>query len=189
MLVALVGLVVQPPLCPLAGRRQHADRLDVGYRHFQHKGVAAAAAGGQHLGLHGVGPDTLANQPPTLAGYTRTPLVKFPVTANKPGATLLGTTMAELGAGHLAIVFLIDQLDGQVYVLLANTRHGVMKIPTSSFATAQPITARVGGTAGTFERIASMTGVEQLDLLDGQRTIVIALGADGARNLTAIVVP
>jgi hypothetical protein len=83
----------------------------------------------------------------------------------------------------------IYKKDGQDYLLLANTRHGVMKIPTSSFATAQPITSRVAGTAGAFERIASMTGVEQLDLLDAQRTIVIARGADGARNLTAIVLP
>jgi hypothetical protein len=64
-----------------------------------------------------------------------------------------------------------------------------MKIPTSQFAAAQPITARVAGTAGTFETIAALTGIEQLDLLDAQRTIVIARGADGAKNLTAIVLP
>jgi hypothetical protein len=72
---------------------------------------------------------------------------------------------------------------------MANTTHGVMKIPTSQFASAQPITARVSGTAGAFEKIATMTGVEQLDLLDAQRTIVIARGTDGAKNLTTIVLP
>ena len=115
----------------------------------------------------------------------------------RTGFELNGFSVLEAGTGTDAIRdatlqpidMVIYKKDGQDYLLLANTRHGVMKIPTSSFATAQPITARVGGTAGTFERIASMTGVEQLDLLDGQRTIVIALGADGARNLTAIVVP
>ena len=132
---------------------------------------------------------TIANEPHIVAGYTCTPLVKFPVSALKPGEKVLGTTMAELGAGNQPIDMVIYKKDGQDFLLLANTRHGVMKIPTSSFATAQPITARVGGTAGTFERIASMTGVEQLDLLDAQRSIVIARGADGARNLTAIVLP
>ena len=132
---------------------------------------------------------TIANEPHIVAGYTCTPLVKFPVSALKPGEKVLGTTMAELGAGNQPIDMVIYKKDGQDFLLLANTRHGVMKIPTSSFATAQPIMARVGGTAGTFERIASMTGVEQLDLLDAQRSIVIARGADGARNLTAIVLP
>ena len=62
---------------------------------------------------------------------------------------------------------------------MSNTRHGVMKIPTAPFGTAQPITARCRrGTGGVpFEPIASMTGVEQMDLLDAQRTIVIARGA------------
>jgi hypothetical protein len=132
---------------------------------------------------------TIANEPHIVAGYTCTPLVKFPVSALKPGEKVLGTTMAELGAGNQPIDMVIYKKDGQDFLLLANTRHGVMKIPTSSFATAEPITARVGGTAGTFERIASMTGVEQLDLLDAQRSIVITRGADGARNLTAIVLP
>ncbi len=132
---------------------------------------------------------SIANQPHIVAGYTCTPLVKFPVSALKPGEKVLGTTMAELGAGNQPIDMVIYKKDGQDYLLLANTRHGVMKIPTSSFATATPITAQVGGTAGAFERIASMTGVEQLELLDAQRSIVIALGADGARNLTAIVLP
>ena len=132
---------------------------------------------------------TIANEPHIVAGYTCTPLVKFPVSALKPGEKVLGTTMAELGAGNQPIDMVIYKKDGQDFLLLANTRHGVMKIPTSSFATAPAITARVGGTAGTFERVASMTGVEQLDLLDAQRTIVITRGADGARNLTAIVLP
>ena len=132
---------------------------------------------------------TIANQPHIVAGYTCTPLVKFPVNSLKPGEKVLGTTMAELGAGNQPIDMVVYKKDGQDFLLLANTTHGVMKIPTSQFASAQPITARVGGTAGTFERIASMTGVEQLDLLDAQRSIVIARGADGARNLSAIILP
>jgi hypothetical protein len=132
---------------------------------------------------------TIANQPHIVAGYTCTPLVKFPVNSLKPGEKVLGTTMADLGAGNQPIDMVVYKKDGQDYLLLANTTHGVMKIPTSQFASAQPITARVGGTAGTFERIASMTGVEQLDLLDAQRSIVIARGTDGTRNLSAIILP
>ena len=91
---------------------------------------------------------TIANEPHIVAGYTCTPLVKFPVSALKPGEKVLGTTMAELGAGNQPIDMVIYKKDGQDFLLMANTRHGVMKIPTSSFATAQPITARVGGHGG-----------------------------------------
>jgi hypothetical protein len=66
----------------------------------------------------------------------------------------------------------------------------VLKIATAPFGSAAAITARVGGTAGVpFERVAALTGVEQLDLLDAERTIVIARGEDGRKNLTAVVLP
>ena len=132
---------------------------------------------------------SIANQPYIVAGYTCTPLVKFPLSSLKPGEKVLGTTMAELGAGNQPIDMVIYKKDGQDYLLMANTTHGVLKIPTSQFATAQPITTPVRGTAGSFEKIAAMANVEQLDLLDAQHSIVIARGADGARNLTAIVLP
>jgi hypothetical protein len=79
--------------------------------------------------------------------------------------------------------------DGRDYLLMSNTRRGVMKISTAQFATAEPITQRIGGTQGEFETIASMTGVEQLDLLDGTRSVVIARAEDGTRNLSAVVLP
>jgi hypothetical protein len=72
---------------------------------------------------------------------------------------------------------------------MSNTSRGVMKVPTSQLASAEPITQRIGGTKGTFETIASMTGVEQLDLLDATRSIVIARHQDGSRHLTAVVLP
>jgi hypothetical protein len=65
-----------------------------------------------------------------------------------------------------------------------------MKIPTESFATAPPITTPVttetGGVA--FETVASMTGIEQLDLLDAQHSLVLAR-AGGALNLAAVALP
>ncbi len=40
-----------------------------------------------------------------------------------------------------------------------------------------------------FETISSMTGVEQLDLLDADRSVVIARGQDGSRSLSAVALP
>jgi hypothetical protein len=134
-------------------------------------------------------PYTVDNQPMIIAGYTCTPLVKFPVGSLRQGEKLLGTTMLELGSGNQPIDIVLYQKEGHDYLLMANTRHGVMKIPTAQFASAQAITSRVGGTQGSFERIAALQGVEQLDLLDAQRSIILARASDGSRNLSAVVLP
>ena len=131
----------------------------------------------------------VAGQPNVIAGYLCTPLVKIPLSALKAGEKVVGTTIAELGSGNRPIDMIVYSKAGQEYLLMSNTSRGVMKIPTSQFATAAPITARIGGTQGTFETIASMQGVEQLDLLDNGRTIVIVRGADKTLSLSAVVLP
>ena len=65
-----------------------------------------------------------------------------------------------------------------------------MKIPTEAFGTAPAITAPVktetGGVA--YETVASMTGIEQMDQLDAQRSIVLARTPAGL-NLSAVPLP
>jgi hypothetical protein len=135
-------------------------------------------------------PYNVAGQPNVIAGYLCTPLVKIPMSALKPGEKVLGTTVAELGAGNRPIDMIVYTKGGQEYLLMSNTSRGVMKIPTAQLGTNAAITARVTApTQGVFETIASLQGVEQLDLLDNGRTIMIVRGADGARSLTAIVLP
>ena len=134
-------------------------------------------------------PYTVSGTPHIIGGYLCTPLVKIPVSALKPGEKVVGTTIAELGAGNRPIDMIVYSKGGQDFLLMSNTSRGVMKIPTSQFASAEAITARIGGTKGTFETIASMVGVEQLDLLDSGRTIVITRAQDGARSLTAVILP
>jgi hypothetical protein len=134
-------------------------------------------------------PFTIGSELNILAGYTCTPLVKIPVAALKAGEKVVGTTVAEFGAGNQPLDLFAYKKDGKDFLLMSNSRRGVMKISTDGLATAQPITAPVGGTAGVaFETIASMVNIEQMDLLDGTRTIVIMRGTAG-RNLTAVVLP
>jgi hypothetical protein len=83
-------------------------------------------------------PYKLANTPYLIAGYTCTPLVKFPVASLVPGAKILGTTIAELGAGNRPTDMIVYRKDGKDYLLIANTSRGVMKVPTDGFATAAP---------------------------------------------------
>jgi len=66
-----------------------------------------------------------------------------------------------------------------------------MKIPTENFASATPITAPVSAeTAGiAYETISSMKGIEQLDQLDAQNSIVIARNGSGALDLQVVPLP
>jgi hypothetical protein len=134
-------------------------------------------------------PYTINNTAHLVAGYTCTPLVKFPVNSLKPGAKVVGTTIAELGAGNRPLDMIVYKKGGRDFLLMSNTSRGVMKIPTDGFASAQGITSRIGGTAGVpFETIASMQGIEQLDLLDANQTLVMAR-AEGVLNLATAPLP
>jgi hypothetical protein len=66
-----------------------------------------------------------------------------------------------------------------------------MKIPTNTFASATPITAPVETETGgvPFEKVASMTGIEQMDKLDEANSIVIARAASGSLNLQVVPLP
>src|SRR5438034_9892734 len=135
-------------------------------------------------------PYTIDNKPYIIASYTCTPLVRFPLDSLK-GSKVVGTTIAEFGAGNRPLDMVRYRKDGHEFLLMSNNRRGVMKIPTEAFGTASAITARVSSeTAGIpYETIKSMTGVEQLDLLDAQRSIVLARTPAGALNLSAVPLP
>jgi len=135
-------------------------------------------------------PYTLNNQPHLIAGYLCTPLVKFPIASLKPGDKVRGTTIAELGAGNRPLDMILYKKNGRDFLLMSNNSRGVMKIATDGFASASAITSPVSAeTAGVpYETITSMRGVEQLDLLDAQNSIVIAR-AGAALNLQIVPLP
>jgi hypothetical protein len=134
-------------------------------------------------------PYTIDGKPHVIASYTCTPLVKFSMDSLK-GSKVVGTTIAELGAGNRPLDMFLYKKDGKEFLLMSNNRRGVMKIPTADFGTAPAITAKVNTPTGgiAYETIASMTGVEQMDQLDAQRSIVLARTA-GSLNLSAVVLP
>jgi len=135
-------------------------------------------------------PYSINNQPYIIGAYLCTPLVKFPVASLTPGAKFRGTTIAELGAGNRPIDMILYQKNGKEFLLMSNTSRGVMKIPTEGFATATPITTPVTSETGgiAYEKVTTMTGIQQLDKLDATHSIVIAQAAGGL-NLTAVDLP
>jgi hypothetical protein len=117
--------------------------------------------------------------------------VKFPVANLKPGEKVRGTTIAEMGAGNRVLDMIVYRKGNQEFLLTANNSRGVMKIPTKDFASAAPITSPVRSETGgiAYETIRSMTGVEQLDKLDDNNSIVIARNSAGALNLQVVPLP
>ena len=153
------------------------------------------AAHGQfetHSPVYTFVPYDIRGQQHLIAGYLCTPLVKFPIGDLQPGSKVMGTTIAELGNRNRPLDMIVYSKGGKDYLLMSNTSRGVMKIPTETFGTQPAITENVGdgGRAGvTYEAIADMTGVEQLDLLDDQHAIVIARNDAGVANLEAVMLP
>ncbi len=127
-----------------------------------------------------------------LAGFTCTPLVKFPVSAITGSSPVKGTTVAELGNRNQPLDMIAYKKDGQDFLLLANSAHGIMKISTEDLDKAAAIEAPVGGggTAGQkFEKIADWTGVVQLERLNETHAVVLATTADGRSDLKTLMLP
>ena len=135
-------------------------------------------------------PYSINNTPHLVAAYLCTPLVKFPVGSLQPGTKVVGTTIAELGNRNRPIDMVLYKKDGREFLLMSNTSRGVMKIPTDGFANAAPITQPVKTETGgiAYETVAAMKGVEQLDLLDGNRTLALSR-TDAGLNLVAVALP
>ena len=134
-------------------------------------------------------PYTINNKQYLIASYTCTPLVRFSLDSLN-GSKVVGTTIAELGNRNRPLDMIVYRKDGREFLLMSNNSRGVMKIPTDSFGTAAPITEPVKTETGgiAYEKVASMTGIEQMDQLDAQRSIVLAR-TSGALNLSALPLP
>jgi hypothetical protein len=135
-------------------------------------------------------PYKVNGEPYLMAAYTCTPLVKFPVAALKPGQHYKATTIAELGNRNNPLDMVVYQKGGKDYLLLANSSRGVMKISTDGIDQAASISEPIRDTAGQpYEKIETLKGVEQLDLLDKDNALVIIRTPSGAMNLETVPLP
>ena len=137
-------------------------------------------------------PYDIAGEPHLLAAYTCTPLVKIPVKALKPGIQLKGTTVAELGNQNRPLDMIVYKKDGKEYLLLANSKRGVMKISTENLDKAEPILAHVadGQKKGqAFETIDGWKGIYHLDRLDDTHALILRRDDAGAFHLESPQLP
>ncbi|MFI4877005.1 MAG: hypothetical protein ACIALR_16750 [Blastopirellula sp. JB062] len=137
-------------------------------------------------------PFTIGGEPHVLAGFTCTPLVKFPVKQLQTQEKVKGTTVAELGNRNRPIDMIVYEKGGKTYLLSANTARGVMKISTEEIEREEGLTepVRGGGTAGqSFETVADWEGVVQLAKLNDDNAVVIIQGADNGWTLKSVALP
>ena len=137
-------------------------------------------------------PLNINGEPSLLAGFTCTPLVKFPVESFKPGAKTKGTTVAELGNMNRPLDMIVYKKDGKDFLLMSNDKRGVMKISTENLSRKDGLTepVRGGGVAGqTFETIKELEGVVQLDRLNNDHAIVVVQSSPTSQDLRTVVLP
>ena len=134
-------------------------------------------------------PYKVNNEETILASYTCTPLVKFPVSSLKPGAKVMGTTIAEFGAGNTPLDMIAYSKNGKNFILMSNTSRGVMKFAADGLETYKPITDRIPDKAGVpYETITSLSGVVQMDRVDGDTAVVLQRGTSGL-DLRTVALP
>jgi hypothetical protein len=123
-----------------------------------------------------------------LAAYTCTPLVRIPVSELKPGNKVKGTTIAELGAGNSPLDMIVYNKDGKNYILMANSRRGVMKLTGEHLETYKPITEHSEIAGVPYQTIDSLKGVQQLDKFDDKQAIVL-MGEGASLDLVTVPLP
>lgn len=136
-------------------------------------------------------PFNINGKPNLLAGFTCTPLVKFPIDEFGKGETVTGTTVAELGNQNRPYDVIVYKQGEQHFLLMANDRRGVMKISTENIERAEGITEKVqrGGVAGqAYETIEALAGAVQLDKLSDTHAVVV-FDRDGKLSLQTVKLP
>jgi len=134
-------------------------------------------------------PFTINNQDFILAAYTCTPLVKVPVSDLKAGNKVMGTTIAELGAGNRPLDMISYKKDGHDYILMANSSRGVMKLEADHLDTYKPITTPIADKAGVpYSTVADWKGVQQLEKVDDTTAIILS-DASGTMDLRTMMLP
>ena len=126
----------------------------------------------------------IGSTPHLLAAYTCTPLVKIPMAKLSSSEKVMGDTVAELGSGNQPLDMIVYQKGGKDFVLMSNSRHGVMKVALEKVADIESLKEPVSGTAGLpFEKIAA-EGVVQLDRLNANQAVMLVRNDAGLKIST-----
>jgi hypothetical protein len=138
-------------------------------------------------------PYTIAGQPYLLAAYTCTPLVKIPLSDLKPGAQIKPVTIADVGAGNQPLDMVPYKKDGHEFILIANSRRGVMKMNADNIAGYKAVNSPEQPNPPNYifgmpYETTNLKGVTQLAQVDAADALILSKPAD-SQNLTTIALP
>jgi len=134
-------------------------------------------------------PYAIKQEPHILAAYTCTPLVKFPLSALKPGTKVVGTTIAELGNRNRPLDMVVYRKGTGEFILMNNSSRGVMKLSMAKLEGYEAITQQTDIKGVPYETIEHLKGVEQLDGFDDAHAMVLIRAEGGALDLKTIALP
>jgi hypothetical protein len=119
-----------------------------------------------------------------LATYTCSPLVHFPVADLEGGTKTVGRTVAELGPMNQPLDMISFMQGGAEQLLIANSRHGLIKVATADVDTQEALT-EPREPIGVPRQVADLQGVRRLANLGDY---VLALQADesGRQHLRSL---
>jgi hypothetical protein len=119
-----------------------------------------------------------------LATYTCTPVVHFSLADLQPGAKAVGRTVAELGAVNQPLDMVSFRQDGQEYLLVANSAHGLVKIDCRDIDAQAPLTA-AREPVGVPRETKDLSGITRLANL-GDGYVLALQAADGRQHLRSL---
>jgi hypothetical protein len=120
-----------------------------------------------------------------LASYTCTPVVHFPLADLQDGARAVGRTVAELGAVNQPLDMVSFARDGQEYLLVANSAHGLVKIACRDIEGQSPLT-EPKQPVGVPRETKDLQGIRRLANLGDSHVLVLQSDEAGRQHLRSV---
>src|SRR6202046_2017144 len=120
-----------------------------------------------------------------LASYTCTPVVHFRLARLHDGAKAVGRTVAELGPVNQPLDMVSFVQDGEEYLLVANSAHGLVKIACRDIDSQPALTEPqqpVGGPRATKD----LQGIRRLANLGATHVLVLQSDDEGRQHLRSL---
>jgi hypothetical protein len=120
-----------------------------------------------------------------LASYTCTPVVYFPLADLADGAKAVGRTVAELGSVNQPLDMVSFVQDGEEYLLVANSAHGLVKIACRDIDSQPPLT-EPQQPVGVPRETKDLQGIRRLANLGASHVLVLQYDDDGRQHLRSL---
>ncbi|HKN95730.1 MAG TPA: hypothetical protein VJX10_01335 [Pseudonocardiaceae bacterium] len=120
-----------------------------------------------------------------LASYTCTPVVHFALADLQPGTKTVGRTVAELGARNQPLDMVSYVEDGEEYLLVANSSHGLVKIACRDIDAQAPLT-EPKQPVGVARKTEEPRGVRRLANLEAGFVLALQADDDGRQHLRSL---